>query len=325
MSKNEEVKKIEKLTPEQEANLPVVRDRWLEIGLSTESADRQKAEKDIKAAYVVAGLDEPSTILWARSPQEGAILAYLLEKDKVPQYKTLKGGDVYDLVKKFVDSSEYKDSVHDISSQLYNCGHGLHDANWLSFYDAFTGILDCVEDLRPLMNLAENCCWWWGFEDCVVLTEKPNYIMRDEEHRLHHESRMALEYPDGFGIYAWHGVRVPGWIITEPEKITKDIMLKEENQELRRIMMEIYGMDRYLADEDFEVIHKDKRGTLVEYTGFAQDEGEDPVARYVRVIDPSTGRQYALRVPPTMETATEAVAWSFHIESAKDYDPKSEA
>ena len=47
------------------------------------------------------------------------------------------------------------------------------------------------------------------------------------------------------------------------------------------------------------------------------------VARYVQVQDASTPRQYFLRVPPTIQTAAEAVAWSFGL-SVEDYGPAQE-
>ena len=53
--------------------------------------------------------------------------------------------------------------------------------------------------------------------------------------------------------------------------------------------------------------------------------GNDPeqVARYVQVQDASTERQYFLRVPPTIQTAAEAVAWSFGL-PGKEYRPEQE-
>ena len=43
--------KIDKLTPEQEALIPVYRQKWKAIALSTEPIDRQKAAEVVKTAY----------------------------------------------------------------------------------------------------------------------------------------------------------------------------------------------------------------------------------------------------------------------------------
>lgn len=51
--------KMKKLTPEQEALIPVYRDKWRQIALSTEPIDRAKAESAIKAAYIANGKPEP--------------------------------------------------------------------------------------------------------------------------------------------------------------------------------------------------------------------------------------------------------------------------
>jgi hypothetical protein len=39
------------------------------------------------------------------------------------------------------------------------------------------------------------------------------------------------------------------------------------------------------------------------------------------VIDPSTGRQYILRVPPNMETCHQAAAWIAGFDNPDDYHP----
>lgn len=58
---------IEKLTPEQEALIPVYREKWRAIALSTERIDREKAAEVVKAAYKVMDFDEPK-ILFYDSP-----------------------------------------------------------------------------------------------------------------------------------------------------------------------------------------------------------------------------------------------------------------
>ena len=64
---------IDRLTPEQEEILPAVRDEWLAVGLSTEPADRPRAEHGVALAYRAVGLEPPSLVLWLRSPLEGVV------------------------------------------------------------------------------------------------------------------------------------------------------------------------------------------------------------------------------------------------------------
>lgn len=55
---------FEKLTPEQEALIPVYREKWRQIAVSTQRLDRQKACKAIKAAYALIGEAEPEIIFY---------------------------------------------------------------------------------------------------------------------------------------------------------------------------------------------------------------------------------------------------------------------
>jgi hypothetical protein len=51
--------RIEKLTPEQEALIPIYLEKWQKIALSTEAIDRQKASDAIKSAYNLINISEP--------------------------------------------------------------------------------------------------------------------------------------------------------------------------------------------------------------------------------------------------------------------------
>ena len=70
---------LTKLTPEQEALLPIYRDKWLSIGLSTARGDRRKAKRAINKLYRQANLTPPKQIIWVDSPL-GALYAYLVLK-----------------------------------------------------------------------------------------------------------------------------------------------------------------------------------------------------------------------------------------------------
>ena len=73
------MKKIEKLTKEQEAKLSVYRDKWLRIGLATHEIDREKCKLAIDEVYKCAGLKPPAIKIFLRSPYEGVIGAWYLK------------------------------------------------------------------------------------------------------------------------------------------------------------------------------------------------------------------------------------------------------
>jgi hypothetical protein len=151
------------------------------------------------------------------------------------------------------------------------------------------------------------------------LIRKPVRLERDEQGRLHSADGMCIQYPDGWGFYAWHGVRCPEHYMLG--KITRADWLREANLELRRVIEERLGPEQFVALVGERCIHHSKRGMLMEV-----DLPDDPerVAHYLKVRDPSTGRRYYLRVPPSITNADEAAAWTFGLDTAT-YQPDQEA
>jgi hypothetical protein len=92
------------------------------------------------------------------------------------------------------------------------------------------------------------------------------------------------------------------------------------NIEARRLMIELYGMGKYLADKRARVMQKDEYGEL-----FYIPQRDDEPLIVVKVINSTpepdgTFREYFLRVPPDTKTAREGVAWSFDMKES-DYAP----
>src|SRR5271165_4714113 len=60
---------IKELTLDQQARFPEFVDKWTRIGLSTEPADRPRAERAILMIYECGGLKPPNKIIWFGSPK----------------------------------------------------------------------------------------------------------------------------------------------------------------------------------------------------------------------------------------------------------------
>ncbi len=152
------------------------------------------------------------------------------------------------------------------------------------------------------------------------LIHKPIRLEQDEQGRLHCPDALCIQYSDGWGFYAWHGVLVSEQVILHPERLTREDWLQESNLEVRRIIQERLGPDRFIALVGGTCIDRGQRGKLL-----AVDLGDDPerVAHYIHVQDTSTERQYYLRVPPSISRADEAVAWTFGLDE-QEYQPEQE-
>ncbi|HEX7736933.1 MAG TPA: hypothetical protein VF458_18955 [Ktedonobacteraceae bacterium] len=151
------------------------------------------------------------------------------------------------------------------------------------------------------------------------LVRKPIRIQQDADGLLHAGSGKCLEYRDGWGVYAWHGVVVPERVIVQPETLTREDWLNERNLEVRRVMQE--RMPNFVETIGAQWLETGKYGSL-----YAVDLAPDPeeVAHYVHVQDSSSAHSYYLRVPPTIHRADEAVAWTFGL-SEQEYQPAQEA
>jgi hypothetical protein len=193
---------------------------------------------------------------------------------------------------------------------------GQHDAPWLALFEA-VGRLD---GLTGLAETARAAGWWWPYERLVVVCERPAELHREESGRLHRGDGPALAYPDGFALHAWRGMPIPADFTGTLAGLTAERIAAEANAELRRVMLEHFGFDRYLAETGARPVHRDETGVLWRI----ELPGDEPVAM-VAVVNSTpepdgTRRTYHLRVPPTTRTAREGVAWTFGLTEG-EYTP----
>lgn len=201
--------------------------------------------------------------------------------------------------------------------------YGQHDAAWLAGFDFLGRVAphaSAVGKLAGLVGVARAAGWWWPFEQVAVVSERPTVLARDDQGRLHGEDGPAIAYSDGLALHCWRGLPVPADLIGRLDQLTVERIHAEQNLELRRVLTERYGLDRYLRDAGATRVGADETGVLWRLPV----DGDEPLVM-VEVINSSpepdgSRRRYWLRVPPTTRSAREAVAWTFGL-AAEEYRP----
>ena len=327
------MKKVERLTQEQEAMLPVIRDKWLKIGLSCEPCDFERAKAGAIMAYKAAGLEPPKLFLVADSPVSGAIMATMLKGQEAQvgdqvraqveaqvwaqvgaQVEAQVGDQVWDQV-----GDQVWDQVWDqvgaqvgdqvgaqvgdqvwaqVGAQVY----GAHDANWLGFYNFFSETDTCdTSKLNGLWEIAQSCGWWHPMQGAVIFQHRHDAVHLIDG-QLHNDLGPSVHYRDGLSVWSIRGVRVDEQIVMKPETQTIKQINGESNAEIKRIRIERYGWENYLRKTDARVL--EERQNDIEATVESLMQAGD--MRVLVGACPSTGRVYAMEVDPSCDNCDAA-------------------
>jgi hypothetical protein len=151
---------------------------------------------------------------------------------------------------------------------------------WLPFFEAFEA---------GAFSIAVT-----ANEICVARI--PERVCVDDRRRLHSADGPAFKWLDDVSDHYWHGVFVPERVIMQPETISVREIESERNAEIRRVMMERFGQQRFFAEAKFDEVQSDDWGTLLR----KHLPGDDPIL-VVKLINSTeepdgTFKNYFLRV-----------------------------
>ena len=332
--------KIEKLTPEQEALIPVYMEKWRAIAVSTERINRNKAAEAIKAAYAEDS-HPPPNILFFDSPYAAFLKAIaLLGKERCLNLGEIVRMHLDSQIEEHI-SRELRRIIgaqlwvplslleNNLERQLWNQIQSQLDSpqrksmarqffsyfqpdTWYcssSLFDFCISVLNGECDPREweiFQSLIKECGWIFAFEKTCLVCDRPSILYLDSENRLHAEGYPAIEFEDGYKLYAYHGVTVPKkYGNLPPRKWKPEWLLAEQNSELRRVLIQGIGYSRIC--QALQTIALD---SWREYTLLKLNQAVDVEPIYLLTMTcPSTGFIHALRVPPEMQSAKEAITW----------------
>jgi hypothetical protein len=269
--------KITKLTPEQEAELPRFRQRYLDLACNGGRIDRETLQTALNDAYAVIGKPSPKLFIFD-SPASCmmALKIFKMPEDAVlrDQLRGQLGGQLRDQLGGQL-GGQLRGHLWD--QQIYDPHYlwGSQDLYWIAWarFAQHIGVkLEPETDHRIdiMERIATQCDWWWPYEGIVVASARPLYVRWDDQRRLHCEDGAAIAYADGYSLFAWHGTRLPERWVLERTTIDPSEILKEQNVEMRAAGLQCIGMKRV----------KDKLGKKVHDSG-----------------DPSMGALWDINIP----------------------------
>jgi hypothetical protein len=162
----------------------------------------------------------------------------------------------------------------------------------------------------------------WIASRCLVLICEPPRVIRTEpagaggEHRLHCESGPAVEWAAGAepGYYL-HGVAIPEQLFRDP---TVDLIHREDNSEVRRLVIERMGWPRYIREANLRLVGAtaDPGNPGHELQLYDLPKGRYEPARLLTMVNGSPDRsgrerQYAELVPAWIDDPVQAAAWQY--------------
>lgn len=207
--------------------------------------------------------------------------------------------------------------------------YGQHDVDWIARYDVHRRVVRTLFDASDVAQwelwatLARSCGWWWIREDTCVITERPLATHMETvagQTRLHNPDGPAVVYPDGWAVHAWHGTRVPAWVIDGP---TVELIAAEGNVEVRRCAIERMGWTAFIEQAGLQLVRRaaDPGNPGCELRLYTLPHWGTP-ARLLLAINGSlerdgTRRQYGLHVPPWFRDPIDAAGWTYGLTGAQ--------
>lgn len=239
--------------------------------------------------------------------------------DPVTVFRTTNG-NVNSLASAFISNlNRHYTNLHGKSSLDLTCFRaGTYTSEASGKSGKFYTLLFETEDI---LNAFEAGGWHLVItEGLLLIFPLPHFIRLNAAGRLHSLNGPSLCFIDA-EIYSINDVSIPAHVINQPELITLEEIRHEWNVEVRRIMIERYGVDRYILDSEAEVISEEAfRGR--DYLLYSQAQVSDEALVMLKVTNATpepdgSFKDYWIRVPPTTESVMEALAWTFNMQEDK--------
>jgi hypothetical protein len=174
-----------------------------------------------------------------------------------------------------------------------------------------------IKNWSAIQQLNQECCWVYPFEKACIVIERPHkYHFQRDSDRFHGEGQPALQFRDGYAMYAYNGVFLPEkYGKVHPHQWQANWILQERNAEIRRVLIQGIGYERLYRELRAETLDTWREYRLLKIANVPTSvevdgrEVEEEAIHLLKMICPSTAHIHVLRVPPDIYTSREAIRW----------------
>ena len=311
------MKKLESLTKEQEALIPIVRQEWLDQFFKNKgNLNKELLEKQIGWMYDRLGFKMPF-VWYCDSPMMIQTIINTLKANKDINLLLGKKDNIGDNIwaNIWANIRDNKMQYEPFSSYC-----NVSDFGWVAFYDYFKRLNYFKFNWDDFVNIQDflksGIYDFVAFKDIIFVSSCPVEVYQDTNNRLHNINRASVAFKDGYSVYAIHGRVLPSWVWEKKNDITKEKFLSEKNAEIRGAMYTILGEKRIMelldtievdkqviqhANEDIEIVKLYK-------TKESFPEIDNKPFAWVKFVCPSTGSDYLIACEPHHTNAKVAAA-----------------
>ena len=309
---------LEKLTPEQEAQLAVIKNKWLNKVFNYElyhSNTFESIKDKMIELYEFCGLEKPIVIL-VDSPLGCQIAANIFKNPSQ------------------VESQVWSQVESQVRSQVFNFSRYISysDFGWLSwadFYNLHTEILDSFSSkINQIINFSESSFMSIQLDRLCIVSKFPSKIHRNSFNDLHNINEAAISFADGYQQHYFNGIFVEESLFKNliNKEYSFDDWTKEENEEIKSLVLAFYEekfggefvyrflsqnlkeVDTYVDKKESIYLENTTKGMNIGvYTLFKGNINNIDIA-YIRCYCPSTDRMFFLGVDPSNNNAKDAIA-----------------
>lgn len=296
------MKKIEKLTPKQEAKLSVYRDLYISKFFDNKKeANFKEVDTYMKWLYKLCNLSEPVVVL-CDNPKEIFV-----------KIKEINNSDKIEWVEPSWHASAFN--------------------SWLSFYNYFNNEIfkldksDLLNKYSEILDL--NIFWSICFDTHCFVSKNAIKFNRNNRGELHSTTEAAIQFRGGYSLYFVNGRAIEedlfkkinnnNFSFTEFQKLNNE----DQKAAIITIIKENRGNQGVLDFLDAEIISKETVKHTNTYSedfilyksktsfNWANDSkgNQNVKLAWLSMICPSTGQNYLIEVCPTFNKAINAAKW----------------